>query len=473
MGQIVVSDLLKSEGQTYSAADLNAYINRVAAFLNGANLGNENFSPDAAQRLSALKILFDVVSHGSTHEPDGADEVHDIDLGGSGTKATLHGPRHSFGGADPLVAGSQPGSVFKDATFTDLKLQRGRSRETVAVTDFAVTFVDEPWKLYTLSPVSAAPTGRGVVRSGKLYFGCFGNDSIVEINLSTGASSMIAGAGADPRDLLLIGTNIYFVTETGVELRKLDINNAITSVLSWNSGASPGTITKVRGLAVNSDGTVVYTIGADGTGLIAILLRATLATPTVTHASDLYPGSGTHQDCTVPHFVKDGANEYIVTQDSRREVAGTARALYRRSAATLAAVDLFESVVALNAAHCEASDGHLLYILEGSTTHVYDVVGATLYKVADLTAPTGNSVDTARNNTGFFDGRYICLGAHLAATPVATPLIIPFQYLGGGVIPKCHSGASVVTTGFASDGVSIYVAMANGALDASVRRIPL
>jgi hypothetical protein len=466
-----------SDGEILTGAKWNALINGLLDFLNNANLGNGNISALLSERIKSRKIDFSDATggHASEHEPGGVDEVNDIDLGGTGTPATLHASRHADGGADPIGTSALTGAMFKDATFAEGKLERGRRRDGVTRTNFGLTFASEPWTLYTLSPATAYPNGRGVVRvrSGVpyLYFGCFGNDSIVEVNISTGAAVMLPGAGADPRDLLLIGTDIYYITEAGVELKKLDIDNVITSVFSWNSGAGSGHAA-VRGLAVNSDATVVYTTGDKGDGIFTHVLRATLSPAVVTHEEDIYPGSGLSQSVGLPMFVKDGANEYIIVVDDRRSAeASRNRAMYRLNAATLAEVDFLDGVIStVNTAHSEVTDGHLIYVNEAATVRVYDPVHATLHQIASFGTPGGNTVNGSTRFSAFFDGRYLCFGAG----PDALAAIAPFQYLTGGMTLRCHPTASLAVNGFASDGSSLYVAMSIAATsNASIRRIPL
>jgi len=52
---------------------------------------------------SALAVG-DLPAHASTHEPGGADEVNDIDIGNTGVLLSAHKSRHEPGGADEIAA---------------------------------------------------------------------------------------------------------------------------------------------------------------------------------------------------------------------------------------------------------------------------------------------------------------------------------------------------------------------------------
>jgi len=450
----------KSEGQTLNATtDWNPAWAALASYLNNGGIGNSQFSSDPSERLAGSKVDLgggvSASAHASRHEPGGADEVHDIDILNTGTLLSAHAARHASGGADPLPAGSISQAMLAFSAFGDANLLMRKHRQAWLAKNLGLTLDSGPHQTISLSSSTAQPVGQGVVRNGKVYFGCVGNDTVVEVDFSTGSTVDIAFiSGDDPRSLLLVGTDIYVLCSGSKKIKKIDISNVVTTVVAaLNVAPCDTNMDYAEGMCPNSDGTVVFisykVVGQVNPTHVARV--ALTGTPGPTH--DFSSGQAT-SDIGVPHFIKRGAgsDEFVVFVDT----FGTGL-LYRRLASNLSAVDTL--VFDHNRA---VYDGNLLVVAEAAGANIRLVNPWTMKEVGSFAMPGGIGIDSIwARDAIMFDGRACFFGARTTGS-VQKPCVvrIPVPNYGGGIVMQVEDpGANVDASGFATDGSFLYVAL--------------
>lgn len=449
----------KADGQILFGADLNDLNNRLASFL-GANetLGNVNVSSDPLERIKASKILFDSASHGSTHEPSGVDEINDIDIGNTGTLLTAHASRHADGGSDPIPAAGIVGSMIAPSTFTESNLAHRKPNETVIARMLGLPYSSLTGKEFNLSVTTAQPGGRGVVRNGLVYFSVPGAapDAVVEWNPATDAETFISLVASDnPGDLLLIGTDIYVICRDDITIKKIDITNAVTTVIDLNSAVSPTNLDATTHMTTNADGTVLYIVGKIvGQPSEHVIVRVSLSGPTITHKVDVGAGA----NLGYPWFVRVGSTDYIVAIDGR--ATAVISTIYRRDEADLAAVDTFALPVADSFEDNAVYDGQYLVCINDQANEVviYNPAAPTMFEVARFAIPTAASTSRGPGAGAFFDGKASYLSAGLASSLAMMARIPSSNYQGGTAIKAADIGAAYSINGFASDGTNLYCA---------------
>lgn len=459
-----------ANGGTFDAiADYNKLKNDLASYLNNGGIGNNQISSDPAEKIAESKLNLTAPSgaHGSRHEPGGADEVNDIDILDTGTLLSLHAARHAAGGADPLPAGSISQAMLQVSLFADVNLVHRKNRQSWLAKNLGLTLDSAPNISVALSSGTASPSGQGVVRNGKVYFACVGLDVVVEVDFATSTTVDIALiSGDDPRSLLLVGTDIFVLCSGSKKIKKVDINNVVTTVVSaLNVAPCDVNMDYAEGMCPNADGTVVFiSYKVSGQANPTHVARVALTgSPGPTH--DFSSGSST-SDIGVPHFIKRGATEQVVFIDTD----GTGL-LRRRSAADLSAVDTL--VFDHNRA---VWDGQHLVLLEAGGANVHLIDPFRMKLVASYAAPLGIGIDNIPTRDALmFDGRACFFGARTTGSTQKPCVVrIPVPGYGGGIIVQVDDpGSNVDATGFATDGQFLYVACGSVTGNAKVIRMLL
>lgn len=284
----------KANGDIIYGVDWNGLKNGLASYLNNGGIGNSQVSSDPAERIAGSKVDLGggigADAHHARHEPGGGDMVRDIKFdNGLLETAKLHAARHGIGGADPLLAGTIDGAVIASGTLSDANSNPKRRRQNSFIQNVLGLTPDPKYPLvYALTNSTASPAGRCVVRNGKLYVCASGTvpHSVIEIDLATSTETVIAMAVNDVvRTLVLIGTNIYVLLGSGVanmKIKKIDINNAVTTVVDLNSGAAPNNLDTALFMTCDGAGAKLFTrasagatvycisVNVDGSGLVKV-----------------------------------------------------------------------------------------------------------------------------------------------------------------------------------------------------------
>lgn len=460
-----------SDPTTWVAALYNGLKNAIASFLNNGNLGNSNFSADPTERLAGSKVDLGsgvtASAHHTRHEPGGADEVQDIDILNTGILLSAHAARHASGGADPLLPGSVTQAMLALSAFADSNLLRRKNRQSWLAKGLGLVLDSAPNQSIALSSSTAYPQGNGVVRNGKVYFACVGTDSVAEVDFTAGTATDIALiSGDNPNSLLLVGTDIYVLCSGTKKIKKIDVNNVVTTVIAaLNVAPCDTNMDYLEGMCPNSDGTIVfiaYKIGGQ-TNPTHVARVALTGTPGPTH--DFSSGQAT-SDIGIPWFIKRGATEHVIFVDT----FGTGL-LYRRLAADLTAVDTL--VFDNNRA---AYDGEHLVVGDTTGTNIYLIDPWRMKLAATYAIPGGNGVDNLPfRDAVYFDGKAAYFGARATGSTQKPCVIrVPVPNYGGGVTLMIDDlGSAEDVLGFATDGQFLYVAGGSLSANGKVHRMML
>jgi hypothetical protein len=464
----------KSDGQIIYGADWNAIKNGLASFLNNGNLGNDNFTSDPAQKLANTKVETNPGAHASRHAPGGADELNDLDIGNTGTPVSAHAARHASGGADPMPAASISAAMLQNFLIADTKVAYRRDAERQIANQLALTHNPRPMSYHDFSASTGFPFGNGCVRSGKVYFSApgYAPDAVVQIDFTVTphTETVIAlGSGDEPGDLLLIGTDIYVLCGGrtiggGVAgtmlIKKIDINNTVTTLVNLNDAAAPtpNDLEKGTGLILNGDGTQMYLVAARSGSLHhRVLVRVPVnGTAVNILKSDLGAGFRLSR----PMYVKRGTTERILVVDGQ---AASNDVLYRRNL-DLTAID--NTTISTNETRNQCVyDGNYLITLNAAATvvKIIDVWDATPFEAGRFSVVGGVSTpDTAGLVEGgaFFDGRAAYFSVRNAAEIHPLILRVPVPDYEHGSVLKVRA-ATAYSRGFATDGEYLYAIHSN------------
>jgi hypothetical protein len=452
----------KANGQTLDAAlDWNPAWDALASYLNNGGIGNSQISSNPSEKIPESKL--------SLTAPSGA-----------------HGSRHAAGGADPLPDGSISPAMLQSGVVTDNLLTMRRDGDPITATNLGITYdKHRSFRKYTHGTATSHPQGRGVVRSGKVYFSLYNADKVTELVPSTGVFTDIAlTAGDKPRQLLLVGTDIYVLCagggSGGQQIKKIDSNNAVTTIcnLRTQGAAAVSDLIDLQHMAYSPSAGVIYTIGKrTGDTVYRVLLRVSLTPNTgVTNKNDL--GTTNTPRVWGCAFGENDVNARIVCLYRDTAVDGDIRSY---DAADLTAVGNLDisSVYTLGTDGDVVYDGRLFYTMASTATANpitcagCDCLTYTNPKIV-VSAITGGAEIKA---PGFFDGRTVYGVSFVATAPefYAIPTA-PVVQVEAGVPGKVtiDAGTTAVVTGFATDGKNLWVAIANGATsNAAFIRMPL
>lgn len=470
---------VKANGQILFSEDLNAIVTSLQSFLNNPSIGNINFSASPAEKLSAAKVDFTVgATHGPVHLHTGVDPIFNFNV-------ALHATRHASGGADPLAANSIAGSMLQNFLIGNSKLERRRTAEINIARMLGLTFASQAMTHYDLSVASGRPVGNGVVRNGKVYFGCTGYapDAVVQVDFSVDppVETVISlTAGDEPNSLVLIGTDIYVlcggnafdsVNNTAPVIRKIDINNVVTQIVLLNDAASPAPndLDQVLGLTVNADATQLYCIGKrSGIPRIHVLIRVPVSGSA---ASILKVDLVVDNALSIPWLVKRGTTERLIVVAAS---SLTTDIVHRRNA-DLTAIDSFQIDSGIAGRSRAAYDGNYLLTLNsaGNGVRFADVWAQTMFYAAQFNAIEGGvaAIDLAEiQGPQFFDGLNSYFGVRTSGDGHGVVLIVPAGMYGAAHYLKIRS-VSAQIRGFASDGTYLYVTSGSGTASARVTRM--
>ncbi len=216
------------------------------------------------------------VDHDARHEPNGADEMNDLDIGNTGTNVSLHAARHATGGADPLLAGSVDSTMLAPGLLAQVGGLNGRNVDTATMTETAVTLDARSHFTGTLSSNGAAVDT--VQCAGIVYVLENGTTDRVwridPVTMTTASpASVTLTAGDDPQDIECAPDgSVYVITNNvaaGRALKKVTITGTLSTVtnLTTDSVCSgvPCLADNLHRMVIDSTGTYAFIIGSDGT----------------------------------------------------------------------------------------------------------------------------------------------------------------------------------------------------------------
>ncbi len=214
--------------------------------------------------------------HDSRHEPNGADEMNDLDIANTGTNVSLHASRHASSGPDPLPPGSISSAMLAPGLLAQAVGRQGHNADTATMTETAYTMDARPHFTGTLSSNGAAVDLAQcadmlyVLESGS-------TDRVWRITPSTMAaaspSQVALTAGDDPYDIECAPDGSVYITTnnagSGRALKRISTTGTLTTVVNLSSDLVCGGLAcgadNLAKMTIDPNGVYAFIIGQDGT----------------------------------------------------------------------------------------------------------------------------------------------------------------------------------------------------------------